>query len=828
MTFKFSMLKPQNSEQEILGNRVILGTLAAIACFALDMSHYIVSCFIVYLLLNSVLILLERKSIFPEQVRWFAAVLLDVSMATTTMWLDPVTMAWAYIPLMWMILGNGFRFGLKWLFIASAVSTMAFGILVATTPTWQAQPILGYSLVGSLIIIPAYCSTLIRKISFAKDQAEAASRAKSYFLASVSHELRTPLNAILGYGNHLRQMGLPPRQHNMIDASVLAAEHLLHLIEQLIQVAKTESGSAQVNNADFRITDILTEVRDIMAVRASDKGLELNLQAEPYCDQMVSGPANMIRNVMLNLVSNAVKFTSTGSVSIFCSVENNADGKQLSFRVVDTGIGIAEDAVAKIFQPFQQADDSVMDRFGGTGLGLAICTQISEQIGGTINVKSELGKGSEFIVTVPIFEPSQQTDVLTECDKESIRILSLGKFEPELIANTQSIENFIVRHIDCETIEDVENALNESGLGNYKIALCDENLVRLTGADHPIWEKFASAEIATILVQSGEKVELEDVGLRAAFATIIPASPDFDILRSAIRIGCSFKRSSYAESKDAEEKTAIITPRNILVADDNRTNRNVLAAILENVGHVVTMVEDGDDALTQLEQNSFDILLLDVNMPRLNGIEMASMWRQIEGSRSHMPIIGVTADATSETEERCLAAGMDIRVTKPFDSNKLLALIEDYTRKDGEKQNISADDDPLEIVVPISGAKKDANDVLDPTQMEYLHSIGDDDFVKEMISSFVADISESIEPMRSSVACKDVHKFRFYAHAFKSSAHNIGATQLGKICAKLEHITEGQFSENAEIYLGKVEKALEDIQNALDISLIESETAVNQ
>ncbi len=817
----------KSPEQEILFNRVGMGSLAAVVCYLAGFDTLIVAAFVIYLTSNAGLMLMERRSIMQAEHRWFAAIILDVAMATATMLVDAEGMAWAYVIILRMILGNGFRFGVNWLAFASILSAAGFGIVVLTTAFWHQHHVLGYSLVLGLIAIPTYCSTLIRKISTAKEQAEAANRAKSYFLASVSHELRTPLNAILGYGNHLREMGLPPRQQKMIDASVLAAEHLLHLIEQLLEVAKTESGSVQVNNSDFRTTDILSEVRNIMAVRADDKGLDLNLQAEPHCDQLVSGPADMVRNLLLNLVGNAVKFTESGSVSIICSIAKSPKGDTLSLHVIDTGIGIAQEALGLIFQPFQQADDSVMDRFGGTGLGLAICKQICDQIGGTITVKSVIGQGSEFHVTIPITEAAENIDAAEALDTGTIRIISMGQLRPELLANAQSGANFVLRHVNCSSPDEMNKALDDNAINNYQIALIGENLAQSIEPDHPIWARFAQAQIAAVLVKNGDAVELEDVTLRAAFASVIPASPDFQTLRSAIRIGCSFARQPLsADSKETQPQVAAI-PRSVLVADDNRTNRNVLAAILEAAGHKVTMVTDGDEALSALEQGGFDILLLDVNMPRLNGIDAASMWRQIEGGRSHLPIIGVTADATSETNERCLAAGMDTRVTKPFDSKKLLSLIDDYTRKD-DVQPAPFRNDPMDVVVPLSAIKKGSDTVLDPAQMDYLRSIGDESFVSEMISSFIADITETIEPMRNSVADNDVQQFRFCAHAFKSSAHNIGAVKLGELCGRLENITEGEFNANGAIYLEKVEQAVDNVTNALQPAHSQMPNAANR
>jgi two-component system, sensor histidine kinase RpfC len=805
-------------EQEILLNRVVMGSVAAIICYAAGFDARIVIAFVTYLSLNAGLVILQKFSVFKPEERWFAAIVLDVAMATATMLVDAEGMAWAYAIILRMVLGNGFRYGIKWLAIAAGLSALGFGFVVTVTAFWQKNAVLGYSLVAGLIFIPRYCSTLIKKISHAKDQAETANRAKSYFLASVSHELRTPLNAILGYGNHLRQMGLPAKQHNMIDASVLAAEHLLHLIEQLLQVAKAESGSVQVSKSAFQPTDILREVREIMNVRAEEKGLELRLFAQPGCEQPVEGPAGVIRNILLNLIGNAIKFTDTGTVSIACAIHDNEKGSQLSLRVSDTGIGIAQDNLIRIFQPFQQADDSVLDRFGGTGLGLAICKQLAEQVSGTISVDSMIGQGSSFLVHIPITNAHLAAELEEPEKTPSIRIISLGNLKPELLSSAQSAGDFVVRHINCSTLDALRKEISADELRKYQIALIDADLARQIDAEDHIWTMFAQAQVAPVLVRDNENLEWEDLSLRAAFASVIPSSPDFQTIRSAVRIGCSFARQTRDERiEETERQTAQalvkFLPRKVLVADDNRTNRNVLAAILETAGHETVMVADGDEALEALENGTFDILLLDVNMPRLNGIDAASMWRQIEGGRSHLPIIGVTADATSETEARCLAAGMDLRVTKPFDAKKLLALIEQYTAITTCDVAANCDAYPYSSVVPFVGTASIEPTAIDNAQLEYLHSIGDQRFVDEMIASFLADIDETIVIMRTAVAENDLHQFRFAAHAFKSSGQNIGATRLGQTAMKLEHITEKEFLLQARESLENVELQLREIRS---------------
>ncbi|MGB5077540.1 MAG: ATP-binding protein [Sphingorhabdus sp.] len=807
-------------EQEILRNRLVMGGTSGFGCYFFAFDAVIFSAFFAYLSFNAALYAMQKHKLWAQEQRWLAAIILDVMMAFAVMLREPEYMSIFYPIILWMILGNGFRYGIKWLFVASILSTITFSIVVMTTQYWQENQMLGFALALALLVIPAYCSTLIKKISHAKEQAEMASKAKSYFLASVSHELRTPLNAIIGYGNHLRQSDMPRSQKEMVEASVLAGEHLLNLIEQLIEVAKTGTGSAEVKKSKFRPTELLTEIRDIMAIRVEEKGLALHLQAEPLSDRLVGGPGDVLRNILLNLVGNAVKFTEAGSISLNSGLISKNGKDHAWFTVADTGIGIADSAVERIFQPFQQADDTVMNRFGGTGLGLAICRQLVEQIDGTIGVESTIGQGSVFRIEVPIetiIEPLSYTD---DASKNVVRILSLGEIRPELLANAQSLDNFSVRHIKCQLPEDILAALDDIDTTQYSVALIAEDLATKLGPDHSIWARFAEAEIAPVLISNAEPVDIYDMSLRAAFASILPSSPNFAELRSAIRIGSSFARHFRLAQESAEPSVATYHPKKVLVADDNRTNRNVLAAILESAGHEVFMATDGDEALEALEKGGVDILLLDINMPRLNGIDACAMWRQIEGGRSHLPIVGVTADATVETEQRCENAGMDMRLTKPVDAKLLLSTIERFCHEElsgGSGGDVLVGTEHSNVVVPITGPKKPSSSALDDAQLEYLKSIGDAKFVQSMIEGFFEDIEQTVEPMRVAIKNADVREFRFCAHAFKSSGNNMGAKRLSELCGRLEKVTEADFFEHRFDYLEKIENELRQAIDALQL-----------
>jgi two-component system sensor histidine kinase RpfC len=282
-----------------------------------------------------------------------------------------------------------------------------------------------------------------------------------------------------------------------------------------------------------------------------------------------------------------------------------------------------------------------------------------------------------------------------------------------------------------------------------------------------------------------------------------------DILRKRTAIGSTHRVEIPSATR--------YTPKRVLVADDNRTNRNVLAAILEAAGHIVVMVTDGDDALTEMKKGGIDILLIDVNMPRLNGIYTCSIWREREGGRNHLPIIGVTADASSETETKCRNAGMDMRIIKPVDAQILLTTIEKYCGVDTNEAAIHQPlpINPLHKVVPRFADVSSADAPIDNDQIQYLLSIGEQAFVDTMIEGFVEDVEQTLGPLRKAVAEGDISEFRFCAHAFKSSGNNMGARSLSRLCGRLEKVSEADFLEHRFAYLQEMEQEAATAVDAL-------------
>ena len=807
----------RDREHEMIKNRIILVVLAWSACAILSAPTGLIIGFGVYFAASVTIAIAYHVHRKPSSVRRFMGLCTDFGAAAFLFQIGSESVAAVYPLMLWVILGNGFRFGVFWLFLASAMAAIAFGLTIYTVEFWRNSPSLSIGLLVGLLVIPAYCSTLITKISQAKEEAEEASKAKSLFLASISHELRTPLNAIIGYGTHLLDMKLPEKQHQMVATSVSAGRHLLHLINELLNFAQSDSRDELPEPKSFSLVDVLSEVREIMQIAADEKNLKIVLQAEPHSNKIIKGQLDYIRNILINLTSNAVKFTESGSITMKCGFGPENEPGQMWLSVTDTGPGIPKEAHQKIFDVFHQADDTIASEFGGTGLGLAICHKLATQMGGHISVESELGEGSTFTLVFPAETP--ETDKQSS-DEDSVRILALTRDEHVPVICNADHQPIIIDHIQCHAADDITKILEELDSGFYDIALLDDAIASEHDDGSPMWSAFREAKLPPVLLTEGKKKNLTDLQLRAAFATLLPAGSDFSAIRSAVQIGCSFADSGGRHppsEPSADTKFGQGRPVRVLIADDNRTNQMVLETILANAGHEVTIVADGEKALEELEKGSFEIVFLDVNMPVMGGIECCRLWRQIEGPRKHIPIIGLTADSTEDTEKKCLDAGMDLRMTKPIEANELLEVIASQTVNIADQVPDNPHSDPLEVVTSIDGqTSRSGVPAIDPAQLDYLLSIGDEAFVQSIIEAYLEDAAEILIAFRKSVDEQSVDDFRFHAHAFKSGAANVGATYLVESCSKLEVIGERDFKNRRFEYLAKIEQQVADIADCLN------------